>query len=74
MQQFQLGTIFPSCCVVLQWTDSENMQRLRHKVEIKGAKEPMNYIFLDYAPQTTGRCKATFPRVVACVYIVLIQL
>ena len=55
VHQFQQGIIIPCCSVTLWWTGGEDVQPLLHKVTIIGAKEPMDYVYMQYFPQSFGR-------------------
>ena len=49
--QFEPGQWIPECQLVVQW--ERKVQRpvpLRHKVDLKGAKEPYDFIYLILDP------------------------
>ena len=57
VNQIKPNLTFPSCPMVLEWTGSEQPQRLCHKVALKGAKPPA-YSHILHDPQDVGKCKS----------------
>ena len=44
VDSYSPGQIIPSCILRAEWTEQSNPSRLIHKVTLKGAKEPFNFL------------------------------
>ena len=58
---FVPGQWIPECQLIVEWEGEEQRPvRLRHKVDLIGAKAPFNFIHLILNPESEGnRCRAS---------------
>ena len=53
VDSFDTGQEIPSCQLRAEWTEESKPSRLIHKMTLKGAKEPNNYVFIELEPGST---------------------
>ena len=54
--QFAAGQWIPGCQLILQWEgEDQKPVRLRHKVQLIGAKPPYNYFYLTLKSTVEGK-------------------
>ena len=55
VDQFEPGQWIPECQLVVEWErEGQRPVRLRHKVDLIGAKKPFNFILLTLNPAMEG--------------------